>query len=302
MPGLPRTPEVTELRSFCTAADLGSIGRAAIRLNVSQPALSKRLQALERLAGVTLLERSSRGVALTPAGRRLYAEARRLLEQAEVVEDLMLGLARASGPLRVAASHSASEAVVADVLAARDEQERVQAVELLTANSHVVRALVAEGRVEIGIAAGRPRATPNPGVRELKLADDQIVCAVPRGHPWANRRRISRAEFLRTPMVVRDPGSNARWTVDAMLDRLGLRATPPLVECPTPTAARQEALAGNVPLLLSRHVLRSEFFVEIEVEHLRFPRNFQLVLPAQGEPSGAVKALIRRLEAAVAGW
>jgi DNA-binding transcriptional LysR family regulator len=302
MPGLPRTPEVTELRSFCTAADLGSIGRAAIRLNVSQPALSKRLQALERLAGVTLLERSSRGVALTPAGRRLYAEARRLLEQAEVVEDLMLGLARASGPLRVAASHSASEAVVADVLAARDQQERVQAVELLTANSHVVRALVAEGRVEIGIAAGRPRATPNPGVRELKLADDQIVCAVPRGHPWANRRRISRAEFLRTPMVVRDPGSNARWTVDAMLDRLGLRATPPLVECPTPTAARQEALAGNVPLLLSRHVLRSEFFVEIEVEHLRFPRNFQLVLPAQGEPSGAVKALIRRLEAAVAGW
>jgi DNA-binding transcriptional LysR family regulator len=302
MPGLSRTPEVTELRSFCAAADLGSVGRAAIRLNVSQPALSKRLQALEQLAGVTLLERSRRGVTLTPAGRRLYAEARRLLEQAEIVEDLMLGLARASGPLRIAASHSASEAVVADMLATRDEQERAQAVELLTANSHVVRALVAEGRVELGVAAARPRATPNPGVRETMLADDEIVCAVPRGHPWANRRRISRAEFLRTRMVVRDPGSNARWTVDAVLDRLGLRAAPPLIECPTPTAARQEALARNVPLLLSRHVLRSEFFVEIAVEHLRFPRSFQLVLPAQGEPSGAVKALIRRLEAAVAGW
>src|SRR5690242_18481494 len=204
MPGLSRTPEVTELRSFCTAADLGSVGRAAIRLNVSQPALSKRLQALEQLAGVTLLERSRRGVTLTPAGRRLYAEARRLLEQAELVEDLMLGLARASGPLRIAASHSASEAVVADVLAAHDEsEERAQPVELLTANSHVVRALVAEGRVELGVAAARPRATPNPGVREIKLADDEIVCAVPRGHPWANRRRISRAEFLRTRMVVR---------------------------------------------------------------------------------------------------
>ena len=68
------------------AADLGSLGRAAIRLNVSQPALSKRLQALEQLAGVPLLERSPRGVTLTPAGRRLYAEARRLIEQAEVVE------------------------------------------------------------------------------------------------------------------------------------------------------------------------------------------------------------------------
>jgi DNA-binding transcriptional LysR family regulator len=302
MPGLSRTPEVTELRSFCTAADLGSVGRAAIRLNVSQPALSKRLQALEQLAGVRLLERSSRGVALTPAGRRLYAEARRLLEQAEVVEDLMLALARTSGPLRVAASHSASEAIVADVLATHDEDERVQTVELLVANSHVVRALVAEGRVELGVAAARPRASPNPGVRELRLADDIVVCAVPRGHPWANRRRISRAEFLRTRMVVRDPGANARWTVDAVLDRLGLRAAPPLVECPTPSAARQEALVRNVPLLLSRHVLRDEFFVEIELEHLRFPRTFQLVLPAQGEPSGAVKALIRRLEDAVAAW
>jgi DNA-binding transcriptional LysR family regulator len=192
--------------------------------------------------------------------------------------------------------------VVADVLAAPDERARGQAVELLTANSHVVRALVAEGRVELGVAAARPRATPNPGVRELKLADDEIVCAVPRGHPWANRRRISRTEFLRTRMVVRDPGANARWTVDAALNRLGVRAAEPLIECATPAAARQEALTRNVPLLLSRHVLRSEFFVEVEIEHERFPRSFQLVLPAQGEPSGAVKALIRRIEAAVATW
>jgi DNA-binding transcriptional LysR family regulator len=175
-------------------------------------------------------------------------------------------------------------------------------VELLTANSQVVRALVAEERADLGIAAGRPGATPNPRVREQPLADDVIVCAVPRGHPWAQRRRISRAEFQRTPMVVRDPGSNARWTVDSVLGRLGLHAAAPLVECPTPTAARQEALARNAPLLLSRHVLRSEFFVEVDVEHLRFPRSYQLVLPALGEPSDAVKALVAGLQAAVAGW
>ncbi len=299
MPGLVRTPEVTELRSFCVAADLGSVGRAAIRLNVSQPALTKRLQALERLAGVALLDRSPRGVTLTPAGRRLYAEARRLIEQAEIVESLMEGLSHTAGPLRVAASHSATEAIVAAALAAGDAEE---GVELLTANSHVVRALVAEARVELGVAASRPGATPNPGVRELRLAEDAVVCAVPRGHPWAQRRRIGQAEFLRTPMVVRDSGANARWTVDAVLQGLGLAAAAPLVECPTPTAARQEALARNAPLLLSRNVLRSEFFVEVEVDRLRFPRVFTLVLGAVGEPSARVKAVIRRLEDAVAGW
>jgi DNA-binding transcriptional LysR family regulator len=299
MAGLSRTPEVTELRSFCAAADLGSIGRAAIRLNVSQPALSKRLQALEQLAGMLLLERSPRGVTLTPAGRRLYGEARRLIEQAEILEDLLLGLARSSGPLRIAASHSASEAIVNHVLAAGDRSETV---ELLTANSHVVRGLVGEGRVELGVVAGRPGATPNPGVRLVHLADDWVVCAVARGHVWAQRRRISRAEFLRTSMVVRDPGSNARWTVDAELGRLGLRAAAPLIECPTPSSARQEALARNAPLLLSRHVLRREFFVEVEVERLEFRRSYQLVLPATGEPSGAVQTLIRRLQAVVADW
>ena len=70
-----------------------------------------------------LFDRSPRGVTLTPAGRRLYTEARRLIEQADVVEGLMLGLGRESGPLRVAASHSATEAVVADVLAARDDED-----------------------------------------------------------------------------------------------------------------------------------------------------------------------------------
>jgi DNA-binding transcriptional LysR family regulator len=302
MAGLTRTPEVTELRSFCAAADLGSVGRAALRLNVSQPALSKRLQALERLAGVQLFDRSPRGVTLTPSGRRLYPEARRLLEQAEVVDGLMQGLGRAAGPLRVAASHSASEAIVTDVLSARGGDDPQQSIELLTANSHVVRALVAEERVELGVAAARPGSTPNPGVRELLLAEDVVVCAVPRGHPWAQRRRITQTEFLRTPMVVRDAGANARWTVESVLNRLGLRAAPPIAQCPTPTAVRQEALARNAPLLLSRHVLRSEFFVEVDVSRLHFPRRFQLVLPALGEPSAPVKALIGRLEAAVAAW
>jgi DNA-binding transcriptional LysR family regulator len=299
MAGLARTPEVLELRSFCVAADLGSLGRAAIRLNVSQPALTKRLQALERLAGVPLLARSPRGVTLTQEGRRLYAEARRLLEQAEVVEQLMAGLGQTAGPVRVAASHSASEAFVAEVLGTG---EMARGVELLTANSQVVRALVAEGRVELGIAAGRPNATPNPGVRRLPLADDAVVCAVPRGHPWAQRRRVTRAEFLRTPMVMRDAGANARWTVDAVLSRLDLHAASPLAECPTPSAVRREALARNAPMLLSRRVLVGEFFVEVAVERLEFPRVFELVLPAVGEPSDAVKALVRQLEDVVAGW
>ena len=296
-----RRAELVELRSFCLAAETGSLGRAAIRLHVSQPALTKRLQSLERVAGVQLLERSRQGVTLTPAGRRLYEQARRVLQQADALDELLAGLARAVGPLRLAASHSSTEAFVAETLAQLGDAGG-HPVELVTANSQVVRGMVGDGRADLGVAARRPQATPNPAVRELHLADDLVVCAVPHEHRWARRGRVSVEEFLQTPIVVRDPTSNARWTVESVLAERGLEPPPYLVQAATPIAARREALARTAPLLLSRHVLGKGAFVEVEIDGLAFPRVYEAVLPAVGEPSEPAQRLIARLREAVARW
>jgi DNA-binding transcriptional LysR family regulator len=296
-----RSPDLGDLRTLVAAADSGTLGRAAIRLRVSQPALSKRLQALEQLVGVELLERSQRGVTLTPAGRMLYEQARPLLAQAELLDSVVANLRRSVSPVRLAASHSAAEAFVRGALATSGEHDAL-AVELVIANSYVVRTLVADGRADVGVAPGRPGGTPHPGVQRRFLADDRIVCAVPRGHRWAQRPHIRQAEFLATPMVVRDPTSNARWTVDAELRRQGLAAATPLAQASTPDAAQREALKRDAPLLLSEHVIDWSFFARIEVDGLVFPRRFELVLPASVEPNRPVRALIERLEAAVADW
>lgn len=290
-----RTPDLLELRSLCAAADLGSLGRAAIRLHVSQPALSKRLHNLEAMVGVELLERSPHGVKLTPAGRRLYEEARRLLEQAERVQMVIGGLKRAGGPVHLAASHSAVESFVGEVLGRLSGRQDGGRVELVTANSSVVRDLVADGRADLGVAATRPHRTPYPGVREAAVAADEVVCAVPREHPWSTRQSISLREFLRTPMVMRDAGSNSRWTVDAVLRERGLEMIPLLVEAPSPQAARHEARSHRAPILVSRQVLVGHDFHELSVEGLRFAREFVLVLPAYGEPAADVSALAEQL-------
>jgi DNA-binding transcriptional LysR family regulator len=289
-----RPPDINELRTFCVAADSGSLGRAAIRLGVSQPALSKRLASLETLAGTQLLERSSKGVKLTPAGRRLYEEARNLLTQADKLEEVLVGLRRSGGPVRLAASHSATEAIVSDLLGELGGEQPLP-VELATANSSVVRDLVADGRADLGVAASRPQHTPYPGVREELLLDDEVVCAVPLAHPWARRRSISIREFLHTPMVLRDPSSNARWTVDAALREKGLTAAPPLVEAGTPQAALREARARKAPVVLSRYVIRTPDFVKLRVDGISFPRSYVLVLPAYGEPTQPVARLAARL-------
>src|SRR5215211_1521112 len=98
---VPAGLDLNELRGFCVAADLGSLGRAAVRLHVSQPSLSKRLASLEAKAGVRLLERSPRGVTLTPAGRRLYEHAHALLERADQVTDVLVGMKRSGDVVRL---------------------------------------------------------------------------------------------------------------------------------------------------------------------------------------------------------
>jgi DNA-binding transcriptional LysR family regulator len=295
------SPDLNELRSFCVAADLGSLGRAAVRLHVSQPSLSKRLASLEAKVGARLLERSARGVALTPAGRRLYRHARPLLEAADQVAEVMVGIKDEGAVVRLAASHSAAEAFVAALLTSLDATQRL-AVELVTANSQVVRALVADGRADVGVAASRPNATPNPGVRETELIDDAIVCAVPPGHPWAGRAHVSRKRFLATPMVLRDPSSNARWTVDAVLAVEGLQAVPPLVEAATPRAALAEARRRRAPVLLSRHVISQSDFSAVAVDGLSFPRSYVLVTPTHGESSGEVRELVERIREHIRIW
>ena len=118
---MPPTPDLNELRAFCVAADLGTLGRAAVRLHVSQPSLSKRLAALEAKVGVQLLERSPRGVELTPAGRRLYRHAQSLLEAADEVGEVMAGIRHTAAVIRLAASHSVTEAFLAAMLTSRPD-------------------------------------------------------------------------------------------------------------------------------------------------------------------------------------
>jgi len=296
-----RPPDIEELRTLCAAAELGSLGRAAIRLHASQPALSKRLANLEALAGAKLLERSTHGVKLTPAGRRLYDEARKLLEQADRINEILAGIARSGGPVRLAASHSASDAFVAGLLGHLTER-RALPVELMSANSTVVRDLVADGRADLGVAASRPHHTPYPGVRELSLSDDEVICAVPPGHRWAGRDGITLEEFLGTPMVMRDPSSNSRWTVEAVLRERGLELPSPLVEAGTPAAARQESQARTAPVLVSRSVLAGHGFHELPIEGIAFRREYVLVLPAYGEPSDEVKELIDQLRHEARVW
>ncbi len=269
-------------------------------MQVSQPALSKRLRSLEALAGARLLERSSRGVRPTPAGERLYGEARKLLAQAETIDALLGGLGTDDGPVRVAASHTIAEYVLPGPLVDFETRhERHLSVELVIANSALVRTVVRDGRADFGIAAADPDGEGRlvGPLRELPFMEDEVVVAVPRGHPWARLDHIEVEDLVATHMVMRDPGANTRRIVDAALAERGLALASPVAEVGSTSAARAAAISEGAPVLLSSLALPEDGveLVRRAVRGLRFVRRFVILLSAEETLAPAPLALLNHL-------
>src|SRR5829696_1080128 len=276
-----RGPEIAELRAFCAAVDPVTLGKAAVSLRISQPALSKRLRSLEAAAGAKLLDRSRRGVVPTAAGRRLYPEARRLLQQADVVEELLESAPREKAPIELAVSHTIAEFFLPPELVAYQADGRRPPVQLTIANSGSVRRMVGEGRSAIGIAAAGPQGGEDPvgELEELELLDDEVVVAVPQDHAWYRRKAIPRELFLATPMVMRDEDAHVRRCVEAELAERGLTVAEPLIEAASTAVAKREALQRSAPVLLSALSLDEarDRLYRRPVTGLRFPRRFVVV-------------------------
>jgi LysR family hydrogen peroxide-inducible transcriptional activator len=104
---------IRDLRYLVAIEDLRHFGRAADKCHVSQPTLSGQIRKLEEELGVTLFERTSRSVEITPIGERIVALARKLLEQGEAIEQLARSYRDpVAGPLRIGAIHTLSPFLV----------------------------------------------------------------------------------------------------------------------------------------------------------------------------------------------
>jgi DNA-binding transcriptional LysR family regulator len=297
-----RSPQLEELRTFCAAVELGGVGRAAQRLHVSQPSASKRLRALEQLVGTALLERSPRGVRMTPAGERLYARANRLVSAIEQLTGELEEIRGSGETVRLAISHTAAEYVMPKALVIMHRHTSAP-VEVLTANSNVVKRMVLAGETDVGVAACMLDEVVE-GAENVPLLDDEIVIAVPLGHPWARRASISPEELRGTPIVRRDPSAHTRQVIDATLSSTGTGPLKAACEVGSTQAAKEEAHELGLPTVLSRLAFSAADRLEIvPVRGLSFVRRF-VALHQHGSLSTAATHLVEALResaAALAG-
>jgi DNA-binding transcriptional LysR family regulator len=211
------TPELRLIRYFVAVAREGNVTRAAERLHVAQPSLSAAVRQLERQLGVDLLDRTGRGVALTPAGELLLQQGRELLEHADAVaaEVRSRGAPRA-GRLRLGLSPTARYGVGPELLAAC--AMTAPAVMLYTSEDTTGALLrdVAQGRLDAAVAFCAPERPP-AGVALEPLRDEPAVVHLPRTHPLAGRARLGLADLAGETVLVA-AGTDSSGFTDRVLE------------------------------------------------------------------------------------
>lgn len=196
--------DIRELRYFVAVAEELHFGKAAQRLGIAQPPLSRAIAQLERRLGTALLERNSRKVTLTGAGTVLLAEGREILSAVTRAERRTQRAATAHPGLVLAVKSGTGGELLTKLLDAYATEPGAATVDLLLCEAHQHRRLLQEGQADVALlhlpfdsAAGLDTET---------LYTEGQVAILPTSHPLATRSRIRMADITTLPEL-----PMARW-------------------------------------------------------------------------------------------
>ena len=212
--------ELHQLRYFVAVAERRHFTRAAAALGVAQPSVSKQIRRLEADLGDALFDRTAGGVALTDAGTVLLPWAKRVLADLDAARAEVVGLASLEGGrLSVGATPSVSTVLLPPILA---EFHRAHPGVSLTVQEAGSRELVA--RLEAGDLDLALVVLPVPHddvLATTPVLREDLVLAVPAGHPLARRRAVRMAELRGVPLVMFREGYDLRTTTIAACEAAG---------------------------------------------------------------------------------
>ncbi|MGX6607964.1 LysR family transcriptional regulator [Micromonosporaceae bacterium Da 78-11] len=189
--------ETRELRYFVAVAEELHFGRAAHRLGIAQPPLSRAIRQLERRLGVTLLERNSRSVALTDAGSMLLVEGRAALDAVDAADRRTRRAALATPGLVLVTKAGASSELLAKLLDAYAVEPGAVPVDVLLCGVAEQERLLRDGRADVALLHLPFDSTT--GLDTETLCAEGQVAVLPAGHPFTGRTDLRTADVAALP-------------------------------------------------------------------------------------------------------
>lgn len=214
--------QISRLEVFCEVADQRSISKAAKKLHLAQPAVSAQVRALEEELGTRLLERHSRGVALTRAGTVVYEFARQILTaQTAMLQAVGRVIDEENMNLRLAASFTVGSYALPCSIWTFKQKYPETTVRLEIASTGEVGRRVRDGLVDLGVVEG---PFTDEELAKDRIFSDDLVLITSAAESWARADRITPEELRDAPLILREPGSGVREAIEMALAGGGLSA------------------------------------------------------------------------------
>lgn len=265
-----------------------SFSRAAKRMLLTQPALTKNIHNIEDCLGVKVVHRSNAGVSLTPEGKIFYDYAQRIVRlRREAAEKIQQLHENKGGDIYISASTIPATYILPRALSDFKKEYADIRVFMKTEDSEEVMNMVLDREVEIGCIGKKPQ---NAKLIAEPVWPDRLILVAPKGHRWIKQRAVDLTELVNEPFVLREKGSATRDVFETYLKEnkgISLSQFNVCAELGSSAAVKEAVLAGLGVSVLSIHAvgreLASKMLFDIPILSCRIERKFHLIYLKQFE-------------------
>ncbi|MCK9275402.1 MAG: selenium metabolism-associated LysR family transcriptional regulator [Syntrophales bacterium] len=260
MKGALKNITILQLESLYNLIEEGSFSRAAKKMRLTQPSLSKHIQNLEDIIESKVVDRKNTGIEVTPEGNVLLECSKRVFRQIKEAEQrLALFKNSEKGSISIAASTIPATYLLPPVLSTfRHKYPEIHCFIKMNDSGMVINQIL-DGEAELGFVG---RSVANRTLNSVRLWKDELVLAAYPGHPFCSRKTVSWDDVMEEPFVVREHGSATRASLETYVEEnLNRKFSSFNVVCEmgSSEAVKEAIIAGLGISILSAHAVRREF-------------------------------------------
>jgi DNA-binding transcriptional LysR family regulator len=286
-----------QMEALIALVEEGSFSRAAQKMLLTQPALTKNIKNIEESLGTKIVRRSTGGISINASGKILYDYARRIVKlRNEAREKIGKLTDNPGGDIYIGASTIPATYILPRALSLFRKKHPDVRVHIQTADSEETINMVLGNQVEIGFIGKQPL---NNRIMEMRLWKDRLALVVRGNHPWRKKKVITLQEFLAEPFVIREKGSATRDILESCLKNSQSISISQLNICSemgSSEAIKEAIIAGLGVSVISVHAITRELsqklLAEVPFPGCNIERNLYLIYQRKLELTALHKLFI----------
>jgi DNA-binding transcriptional LysR family regulator len=286
-------PDLKSLATLVAVVEKGGVNEAARLLHVGQPAVTKRIRALEVSYGLKLMTRKTQRLELTPAGERVYGFARLVLDHQTVLVDDLQSLRSGQNRLRLEVTSAIGEHLLPSLLLQFADAYPEFRIESRMTYSRRIQTRLATGLADMALLEQAPE---HPDILVQKWLDDELLLVCGVNHPLSQVDLLPVTELRKQNYVLRERISSMRLVLDKALQDIGISEIPLIMEVGSTDTIVEMLEQGRhvsfLPRFAVAEALADGTLTHIKVQGLRIKRTLWIARTRSNINNAAAEALI----------